>query len=68
MSRMTITVDKELVRQAQAVLGARTKAEAIRLALREVLRRDRLEEALAHQGKVELDLDQEMLRKLRAER
>ncbi len=68
MSRMTITVEKELVSRAQAALGTRSKAETIRLALKEVLRRDRLAGALAHQGKVELALDQATLRKLRADR
>ena len=65
MGRMTITIDEDLVSKAREALGTRTKAETIRLALREVLRRDRLAGALAHQGKVELALDQETLRKLR---
>ena len=68
MGRMTVTVEEELVRRAQRALGTRSKAETIRLALREVLRRERLVGALAHQGKVDLALDQETLRKLRADR
>ncbi len=68
MSRMTITIDTALVSKAQAALGAHSKAETIRLALQEVLRRERLAAALAHQGKVEISLDQATLRKLRADR
>lgn len=67
MSRMTITIDEELVNQAKKVLGTSTKAETIRLALTEVLRRKRLKEALNHQGQIELALNQETLQKLREE-
>lgn len=62
---MTVTVDEGLVEQVQEALGARTRSEAVRLALREVLRRRRLARVLAHRGAVELDLDQEGLQALR---
>lgn len=68
MDRMTITIDNELVNQAKKMLGAATKAETVRLALMDVLRRKRLEKALNHQGKIELALDQEKLQKLREEK
>ena len=67
MRRMSITLDENLVAAAQEVLGVRTKAEAIRLALREVVRRRHLHEVLARRGKVELELDNETLLRLREE-
>jgi Arc/MetJ family transcription regulator len=67
MSRMTITVDEALVEETRKALKARTKAEAIRQALEEALRRRRLERVLDHAGRVELDLDQGKLRRLREE-
>ena len=68
MSRMTITVDDKLVTDAQEALGTRTKAQTIRVALREVLRKEQLAKALKHQGRIEMELDQETLRRLRADR
>jgi len=68
MSRMTITVDDKLVADAQELLGTRTKAQTIRRALCEVLRKGQLDKALAHQGKIELDMDQAALRQQRADR
>ena len=65
MKRMTITVDEALVEETRRALKARTKAEAIRQALEEALRRRRLERVLDHAGRIELDLDQEKLRRLR---
>ncbi len=65
MSRMTITVDPELLEQAKVALEAPTKAETIRIALSEVVRRRRLRAALTHRGRIQLDLDQEALQQLR---
>jgi Arc/MetJ family transcription regulator len=68
MGRATVTVDDSLLVQAQEALGTATKSETVRIALEEVVRRRRLEEVLEHQGRIELDLDQEKLAKLRQER
>lgn len=67
MSRMTVTVDEELIEQARQAMGVATKSEAIRTALEESLRRRRLQDALEQAGKIDLDLDQERLRRLREE-
>jgi Arc/MetJ family transcription regulator len=67
MTRMTVTVDPRLLEEAQEVLGTATKADTLRQALQEVLRRARLARALGHQGRIDLDLDQEKLAALRAE-
>jgi hypothetical protein len=48
-------------------MGVATKSEAIRTALEESLRRRRLQDALEQAGKIDLDLDQERLRRLREE-
>ncbi|MFP3939017.1 MAG: type II toxin-antitoxin system VapB family antitoxin [Thermoanaerobaculia bacterium] len=64
---MTITVDEDLLEETRKAYDVKTKAEAIRRALEEALRRRRLEEVLSHAGRVELDLDQETLRRLREE-
>lgn len=67
MTRMTITVDENLVEETRKAYNVKTKAEAIRRALEDALRRQRLEQVLSHAGRVELDLDQETLRRLREE-
>ncbi len=67
MVRMTITIDERLVQEAKDLLGVSTKAEAIRVALEDFLRRKRLEQVLQNQGKVKIDLDQDSLQKYREE-
>ena len=52
--RLSVTVDDRLLESAVQALNARSKAEAIRLALQEVVRRRRLEIALSHAGDIEL--------------
>lgn len=65
MTRMTITVDEDLVEETRQVLKVKTKAEAIRRSLEEVLRRRKLDQVLSHAGRVEIDLDDEKLQRLR---
>ena len=68
MTRMTVTLDPTLLEQVREALGVQTKSEAIRIALTEVIRKKRLEDALAHRGQIDLQLSQESLQKLRADR
>ncbi len=65
MSRMTVTVDPDLLDRAQRAVDASTKAETIRIALSEIVRKQQLAAALEHRGRIELDLDQEALERLR---
>ena len=65
MSRMTVTLDPDLVTRAKKALGAPTKSETIRIALTEVVRKQQLAEALKHRGRIDLDVDQETLEQLR---
>ena len=67
MARMSITVEEDLLVEAQRVLGVGTKAEAIRIALREVVRRKHLHKVVSRQGKVDLELDEKTLERLRGE-
>lgn len=67
MTRMTVTIDEDLVEEAREILNVDSKSEAIRGALEELLRQRKLRNALEHAGRVELALDQEKLGRLRAE-
>ncbi len=50
----TLTIDKELLNEAKAVSGAKTKKEAIEKALREFIRRKKSMKLLDLEGKIEL--------------
>lgn len=65
MSRMTLSLDENLVKEAQQILGASTKRETIQIALIEVVKQRKREIALTHCGKIKLDLSQEQLQSLR---
>jgi Arc/MetJ family transcription regulator len=67
VTRMTITVDENLVEETRKAFKVKTKAEAIRRALEEAVRRRKLEQVLSHAGRVEIELDEEKLRLLRGE-
>jgi metal-responsive CopG/Arc/MetJ family transcriptional regulator len=62
---MSVTVDEELIDSVCEVLEVRSRSEAIRIALSEILRRRRLEKALHNRGRIELDVDQDRLQRLR---
>jgi metal-responsive CopG/Arc/MetJ family transcriptional regulator len=67
MSRMTVTIDDALLEEAKEALGAETRAEAIRAALEEAVRRRRLAQALQQRGQFQLRGDLSELRRLREE-
>lgn len=66
MTRMTVTLDPNLLEQAREALGVSTNSAAIRIALVEVVRKKQLTEALDHRGQIALEIDQEALQRLRA--
>ena len=68
MARTTLVIDEQLLKEAQRLSGAKTKKEAIEIALREFVRRMRLRKIATHAGRVELVLSQEELRRIREER
>ena len=55
--RTTLSLDDVLVKELMETTKARTKTEAISLAISEFLRRKRLEGQLALEGKIPLNLD-----------
>ncbi len=67
MGRLTVTIDEALLEEAKEALGVETRAEAIRTALEEAVRRRRLANALAHKGQLALRGDLAELRRLREE-
>jgi Arc/MetJ family transcription regulator len=65
--RLTITIDPDLLADAQRLSGAKTKREAIELALREMTSRHRREQIAAHGGTVDLAFSVDDLLNLRAQ-
>ena len=68
MPRLTVTIDDELLSEAQALLASPSKRDTIATALRELVRERKCQAALRHAGGIEFDLDQEMLRQYREQR
>ena len=67
MSRMSVTIDDALLEEAKEALGAETRADAIRTALEEAVRRRRLARALQQRGRLRLRGNVAELRRLREE-
>ena len=67
MGRMTVKIDDDLLRDAQEHLGTRSKRETIIVALEGVRRRRMLRQLRDDLGRVELDIDQDELRRIRGE-
>ena len=55
--RTTLDLPSDLVEEARSALGFKSKTDTVVLALREVVRRSRLDELKALMGRVELDID-----------
>ncbi len=55
--RTTLNLDEELIKELMKVTGAKTKVEAIHLAISEFIRRKKIEGLLDLEGKLQLDLD-----------
>ena len=62
MTRLSITVDEELVEKARELAEVRTKREAIELALREYVNRRRIEKLTHLRGSDIIDWTPESLR------
>jgi Arc/MetJ family transcription regulator len=65
--RFSVTLDPRLVEEAVRVSGAQSKREAIETALKDFIRRRRLDKAIARGGKVSLTISVDDLLKRRAE-
>lgn len=57
LMRTTLDLPEELVESAREALGFKSKTDTIIVALRELVRRHRLEELKGLLGRVELDVD-----------
>ncbi|HEY3352414.1 MAG TPA: type II toxin-antitoxin system VapB family antitoxin [Polyangia bacterium] len=55
--RTTLDLPQELVDEARSILGFKSKTDVVVVALKELIRRKRLEELKELAGKVELDVD-----------
>ena len=55
--RTTLDLPEDLVEGARKALGFKSKTDTVVMALRELLRRHRLEELKALMGRVRLDVD-----------
>ncbi|HJR58647.1 MAG TPA: type II toxin-antitoxin system VapB family antitoxin [Vicinamibacterales bacterium] len=61
--RTTLDLPEELLEAARKALGFKSKTDTIVVALRELVRRHRLEELKGLLGRVELDVDVERSRR-----
>ena len=55
--RTTLDLPEDLLNEAQMTLGFKSKTDTVVMALRELVRRQRLEELKALMGRVRLDID-----------
>jgi Arc/MetJ family transcription regulator len=55
--RTTLDLPEDLVEEARRSLGFKSKTDTVVLALRELVRRDRLRDLKALMGRVKLDVD-----------
>jgi len=55
--RTTLDLPEELVEEARRLLGFKSKTDTVVLALRELVRRRRLDDLKALMGRVDLDID-----------
>ena len=55
--RTTLDIPEPLIEEARQALGFKSKTDTVVLALKEVIRRSRIEELKGLMGKVRLDID-----------
>jgi hypothetical protein len=55
--RTTLDIPEDLLEEARALLGFKSKTDTIILSLRELIRRKRIEELKSMMGKVQLEID-----------
>ena len=60
--RATITMEKDLLEKLVKETKAKTKSSAVKLAINEYLRRRKVDKIRSLKGKLEFDLDAEVLR------
>ena len=55
--RTTLDIPKELLNEAQEILGFKSKTDTIILSLQELIKKKKREEIKALSGRIELDVD-----------
>lgn len=63
--RMSVSLDRGLLEEAQRLTSKKTKKEVLEDALRELIRKKRREDAVKHAGKIEIDITLKELLRLR---
>ena len=63
--RTTIDIDEALLIEAQKITGIKKKKDLVNEALREIIRRRRIERLRHSLGRMDLDLDLKKLKRLR---
>ena len=63
MMRTTLNIDDDMLRIVQAETGARTKTQAVHEALKDYVRRKKIEKLISLGGKVRFSSDWKTLRK-----
>ncbi len=61
--RTTLDLPKELVDRAMSITKAKTKTEAITIALENIIKQERISQLITYHGKVSLEIDLDTLRK-----
>ena len=61
--RTTLDLPEELLERVMAITNARTKTEAITIALENMIRKERVSRLVEFHGKVDLEIDLDALRK-----
>ena len=60
--RTTLDIPENLLSEAMKVTQARTKTEVIKFALENIIRKNKLQLLKSYRGKLELDINLDMLR------
>ena len=63
--RTTLDIPEDLIEEARHLLGFKSKTDTVVLSLRELVRRQRIEELKGLMGAVELDIDLDRSRRRR---
>ncbi len=61
--KTTLNVSKELIEEGLRVTQSKTKTELVNLALKEIIRKNKIQKIKKYQGKIDLKIDLDNLRK-----
>jgi len=61
--RTTLDISKELMEEGLRVTQSKTKTELVNLALKEIIRKNKIQKIKKYQGKIDSEIDLDKLRK-----